>query len=117
MQRRQRPEELAEDLDDLIRGEDTARLQQLLECDSIHIVAYHIVDVPVGEGADLSGQHQILMHQSDGLPRQVQELGPDLRQVDQLRAEHSDHDVELAGFVASQVGRGDSPWPRAFWIW
>ena len=49
VQRRQRPEELAEDLHDLIRGEDAARLQQLLECDSIHIVPHHKVDVPVGE--------------------------------------------------------------------
>ena len=114
MQRRQRPEKLAEDLHDLIRGEDTARLQQLLECDSIHIVPYHKVDVPVGVSTDLSGQNQVVMNQLDRSPRQVQELGPDLRRVDQLRAEHPDHDVELAGFVARQVGRGVQPLAQGF---
>ena len=114
VQRRQRPEELAEDLQDLIRREDTARLQQLLKCDSIHIVPYDKVDVPVGESADLSGQDQVVMNQLDRSPRKVQELGPDLRRVDQLRAEHSDHDVELAGFVARQVSRGAQPLAQGF---
>src|SRR5208337_4905863 len=80
----ERPEgvkKLTNDLDDLVRTEDSARLQQLLKRDAVNIIANRIVDLAVREGSDFSRENQVVMDQPDRSARQIKKLRTNLWQA------------------------------------